>query len=121
GAPPRVNVTVDPSFEIDNCVDSMPLSFRNAVTRTGLKSGAAAVKTLRSPLSLATHAMRSVFLALASSSGNAKIMNCAIHGCADFAGGAPPARGRALTTATLTSRQTKVRFMAGAPEVSRCG
>src|ERR1051326_693279 len=95
GAPPRVNTTVDPSSEIDNCVDSMPLSARNAVTRTGLNAGADAVYTFRRPLSFATQAIRSVFLAATSSSGNAKLMNCAIDGrCRDAAaGGTRGARG----------------------------
>jgi hypothetical protein len=50
------------------------------VTRTGLKAGAAAVKTLRSPLSFAIHAMRSAFFAATSSSGNAALMNCVMAG-----------------------------------------
>src|SRR6266702_5087000 len=47
GADPRVNVTVDPSSEIDNCVVSTPSSCMYEVTRTGRNSGAAAVYTFR--------------------------------------------------------------------------
>src|ERR1035438_10079928 len=55
------------------------------VNLTGLKSGAAAVKTFRMPRSYAIHAMRSAFCADVTSSGSAVPMYCATVGLDDCA------------------------------------
>src|SRR5678815_67217 len=49
GTPPRRKVTVEPSSEISRSESTTPSSSVNLVSFTGLKSGAAAVYTLRRP------------------------------------------------------------------------
>src|SRR5258708_34938972 len=90
----------------------MRSSFIYDVTRTGGKSGAAAVKTLRSPLSFDTQAMRSAFLAATSSIGNAALMNCAIVGVCSVGLVGVRTSARAWPANARTARATSsVRFM----------
>ncbi len=71
GVWPRMNATTAPSSEIWSPERSTPSSSVNDVNRTGSKSGAAAVYTLRMPRSNSIHAMRSALRAETRSYGNA--------------------------------------------------
>ncbi len=67
GSWPRTKTATVPSSESASPVRSVPSSAMKRVRATGLKSGAAAVKTLRRPFSNWSQATRSAFLAATSS------------------------------------------------------
>src|SRR5690606_8747548 len=116
---PRMKATMEPSSEIWRSERSTPSSSVNEVSRTGSKSGAAAVYTFRMPRSNSIHAMRSALRAATRSYGKlyettSSIENRGFSCCAATRDGDGAASDTARTNADAKRARARMRAF-GAP------